>query len=120
MQETLVYPGHPLHIALLIMETFPDIAAAQSRDDDEFPAALMSEHVKGSAPAVCATLDILERAKKERLSPEEIVEIAQTTWEKSRIEGDNASALQEGLKQGDRLAPIFCERYSKWAALVPA
>jgi hypothetical protein len=55
----LVYPGHPVAVALMITHVFPDLAAASAPTEHGFPEALGSLMVGGAGGAVSSGLHLL-------------------------------------------------------------
>lgn len=121
LQQTLlggpaVYPGHPLTLGLLIMEAYPDLAAAKARPDAKpgasyppAPAALASS-LPGAGGCMYSALDLLARIQDGRLTPEEAVEFARTDWRGLNHPG----AVEPGQEQADRVADRFIEQARAW------
>ncbi len=118
--QTLVYPGHAVAVALQIMNAFPNLDAANKRDDDEFPAALNHPEVTGAATEVFSALQLLTWARDYGVSPEQFIQRANETWTASRMKGDHADALEPGQQQADDLRDAFIAKYSQWFETVPA
>ena len=62
--ELVVYPGHPLVLACMVMDRYPSLAVASHHDADHPTyAALSDSFIPGSGCAVYAALDFLHYAQ---------------------------------------------------------
>jgi hypothetical protein len=116
--EDLVYPGHPVAIALCIVRFYETYEAALYRSKDSYPSALGSRAIPSSLHAYLA----VELLKKLRAGY--CFELAMTwadlVWrasvEEKAVTPDPLLPAQvsEGTAQGNRAAPLLRELSSWW------
>jgi len=111
-QNSFVYPGHPVVLAVMIMKKFASWKEASARTKYTFPAALGSQEIPGAGGAVYSALDVLKRIKL-GISCEDALAEANRVW---KIERDNGYAhnYAEGQKKAEALIPLFKELIKSW------
>lgn len=60
LEEDLIYPGHPMVLAYLIVRRYPTYQAAMERKDCGPPAALQDPDIPGSGGHIWTALECLE------------------------------------------------------------
>jgi hypothetical protein len=118
MSEQIVYPGHPVFLALQIMDAFPSFERAAAKDNGEFNNAVSSDRVNGSGGAVHSAMRLLEFAKQ-GINPEQVFQYGVETWASARGWGtvgcDFASNYEAGILQAERLKDEFISRLAQWS-----
>lgn len=114
--RAFTYPGHPITIALEIMRSFEDYAAASAKTERGWEAALSSSDVKGAGGAVLSGLAVL-RMMHEGASPDDAFAYATMIWRQARASGDFTANLQEGQKQADGLRETFLAEAAAWTGV---
>lgn len=125
-REVMVFPGHPVFIALQIMDAFPSYSDAISRETASgYSKALTSCKVNGAGSAVVSALFILEswfnkEGKRGEVldTPDKVFDFAARLWHDARsggdINGDFGSNFQAGVEQAERQREEFIEKLSKF------
>jgi hypothetical protein len=108
-----VYPGHPVMLALEIMDAFPDHEAAHERTEQGWPVALSHSGVSGSGGAVYQGLEILRLVHEGESTPEEAYDFAQEIWVRSR-QSDFRENLERGVEEATALRDAFLSRVQDW------
>lgn len=113
-EETSVYPGHPVCIAVRIMELYPSLAAALQRNEQEHPtpAALINTQVRGAGGNVHAALDLLSYWLKGHV--EHALPAAHRYWTMSAGPFGDAVVAQ-GEAQAQAALPRFQALVVDWA-----
>jgi len=113
--EHLVYPGHPIAIAWLIIQNFPGIKAASNSQKDggtTSPAAVRSQEIPGAGGNVYAGLDFLHHLKL-GVPFEEAVEEANRVW-KCYTSYYKDDRRDKGQVQADRCIPLIATKKGWW------
>lgn len=111
-----VFPGHPVAIALEVMASFPNFAAANRTSTHGWPEALSCMSVNGAGGAVYQALDVLRELSEGGRSPEDAFSKASTLWQESRSSGDFVENLEAGNLQALELRPRFLEAAAIWGS----
>lgn len=112
----LVYPGHPVAIALMITHVFPDLARASNTGPGRFPAAQESSMVGGAGGNVGGALHLLATASEgDGIAVFENPGFYATTDDR---QGAGDVALM--TKQGQVALDALRERLPAWLASDPA
>jgi hypothetical protein len=114
-----VYPGHPVVIALEVMDAFADYDAAYERTPQGWPAALSHSEVSGSGGAVYQGLEILRLVREGESTPEQAYDFGQEIWARSR-ENDFRENLESGIAEAEIIREAFLERVRDWGNVVVA
>jgi hypothetical protein len=112
MSRELVYPGHPIHLALEIMALFPSVKAA-SVPGRQFSVALEDHRIPGAGSAVGTALALLRLVEQGKLSPEQAVETSKEWWTENRKD-DHAGNIEKGNAQADELKDEFVSTMTAW------
>ena len=109
-QGGVVYPGHCVAIAFLIMQTYPSLETAMLKKG-EYPDALTNEDIPGAGGCVHSALDVLKRAFS--VGIDEAFAFGDALWV-----GETSSSYrdrqQAGQKQADDIKQQFRERFQTW------
>lgn len=103
----LVYPGHPLCIAHLIMHEFASLEAARADD-----CALRSEVIRGAGGNVRAALDLLRYVRT--ASPTVAVKYANAYWSECKAESCPETTIAAGQAQADAIQVAFHHKIRAW------
>ena len=108
------YPGHPLVIAVRIMENFPSLEAATERGH-HFSAAQESPMIRGGGASVAAALEILKLMAREEdgLSQEKAIEVANQNWDLNRS-GIGEEKYAAGVREAEAAKEDFLSMTSWW------
>jgi len=119
MTPTIVYPGHPLVIAVHILENYESYDAANTYPEDksayQCPAALSDERIPGAGGCVYSALDILKCLKDGYWDVDKTIEEADKLW--ASIDGNaenHASVYGFGLEEAESLRDRFRAGVQKW------
>ena len=107
----IVYPGHPLALALLVTRVFPSLEAATFKSGD-YPRALSDCRIPGAGSNVYAALDLLRCAK--RNSVDAAIEYGATYWRTSMESYPNAQRAVAGQQQADSIEAVFRSTAGTW------
>jgi len=107
-----VYPGHPVLLALQIMQEFTSLADANRRTSHGWPAALSSSAVTGAGGPVYDALEILHLARSD---PQGAYLRGCEMWRDSRT-SDFSHKMQEGIDAAERHKQDFLEACEKWGS----
>jgi hypothetical protein len=94
--RAFVYPGQPLVVACMVMQTFPTFESAMKRTEHGWPAALGSTAIHGAGCAVYNALDLLQRVNA-GMAPLDAVQESRAMWQ--RYVGHQAS-LKDRVQPG--------------------
>lgn len=109
----LVYPGHPVPLAYLIMHAYPDLETALARDGNSpWPAALGNQSIPGGGGEVHAALALLA-AIRNGVSPAEAVMKASACWRDNRA-GGHPRAVDPGQAQAEHVLERFYALLDNW------
>lgn len=82
VDHAFVYPGQPLVVACMVMQTFPTFEAAMVPDSEHhWPAALGVHDIQGAGCAVHNALRLLRRVR-EGMAPTAAVEESRAMWKR--------------------------------------
>ncbi len=110
---TLVYPGHPVPLAYLIMHTYPDLESALARSDTSpWPAALGNQAIPGGGGEVRAALNLL-LAVRNGTPPVAAVAKATEQWRRG-VAGGHPAAVAPGQAQADEVLKRFLAVLDRW------
>lgn len=111
--EGVVYPGHPVPIALLIMDKYPDLETARMRPEgSQFQNALSDNDIPGAGGNVHAALDVLECARVK--GGQAAFEHGTNYWVRC-ASGENYGKNQAaGLEQAESIKDEFLSRVEAW------
>ena len=107
LNEAVEYPGHPVVLACMVMDRYPDLETAMRREPGrEFANALRDSFIPGAGCAVHAALDTLRYALTIGLDAAYAhADRYWASWE--RQDSANAARAASGRKQGERLKNRF-------------
>lgn len=116
-----VYPGHPITIALMILNLYPTLHAAGERKGD-FPAALGDGRIPGAGGNVHTALDTLHQVAK-GTSIDEVLVDADERWANCDDQRErHVDRWRAGQEQADGLKDEFrrlcVEKPEFWSAPV--
>lgn len=111
--ETSPFPGHPLCIALRIVQAYPSLAAALQGvpTHPPTPAALINSRIRGAGGNVHAALDTLKYWLTGH--SEYAVEAAKRYWQVSAAPF-GSDRVSEGSRLADAALPLLRERLQAW------
>ena len=101
----MVYPGHPLLLATIIMSAYPHFAAANAPTPYGWPAALGDTRIPGAGDHVYAAMRCLEIGV-EGGAIDEMVEFARKYWTEGQA-GGHAKNVEAGIAQAQAIEPKF-------------
>jgi hypothetical protein len=116
--EGVIYPGHPVCIAYLIMLNFPSLEAAKYRPpsndphNQKSPRALVHENIPGGGGNVFGALDVLKRARE--ASPEVAFEFGAGWWMRHASGTNYPDRREPGQAQADNIKAAFLEKAAEW------
>lgn len=114
----VVYPGHPLVIAYLIVERYASLREALRGSTGGYPAALVSARIPGAGGNVHAALDFLERVIDSRLPFEDAVKHANAWWAACDSQATSDALIvrwRSGQTQADQILDLLQQRLSNWS-----
>lgn len=108
------YPGHPVILACMVMDRYPDLDAAVRREAGrEFGNALSDNFIPGAGCAVHAALDTLRYAQEHGLEAAYAhAERYWTGWEQQHQ--NNAPRAAHGREQCERIKARFESQLKIW------
>jgi hypothetical protein len=120
-----VYPGHPIVIALVIMDTYKSLDEAHARKG-EYPSALANGNIPGAGGNVYNALDVLTHISR-GMTVEDAFEWADGLWagcdDQKHRSGSEQERLQSrwrrGQEQADDLKEDFRKKVADWFADAP-
>jgi hypothetical protein len=124
--DGLVYPGHPVCIAFLIMLAYPNLESAKAKPSPEanYGNALSDMRIPGAGGNVHGALDLLKRATL--LSPDAGFAFGEEYW-RNCANGDNFGKNHDaGKAQAESIKQAFLDMAATWcvqkeeAAAAPA
>jgi hypothetical protein len=107
------YPGHPVRVAIEIMENFPDHHSAGARGEKGWENALSCSAVRGSGGAVLQGLAITEMLS-DGTPPDVAYEHACGLWRRSRESGDFLHNFEAGNAEAAALRERFISTAADW------
>lgn len=117
LRDNFVYPGHPLVIAVAIMETYDSLDAANERTEhaDGFscPEALSDSRIPGAGGCVYSALDLLNHIRIGHRDIEGFIEAADELW--GDIDG-NVRNYPQKYQAGLDNAALHKDRFRELAA----
>lgn len=102
-----VYPGHPLTIAVAILEKYPSLAAAREKGKN-YPKALEDSAIPGAGGNVYAALEILNHPV------ESSIDRANFIWQQECADV-YADRYDKGIAEAANLVPRYIELRKKWS-----
>lgn len=105
--EPVVYPGHPVALAVLIMAKYPSLEAAETKTGSHC-AALSDQDIPGAGGNVWMALDLLRMCRQVPVS--EALELIERRWN-NQTEADRPEVV--GL-QGHRCLAAFVKNAPEW------
>lgn len=114
--ENAVYPGHPLTIAYLIINTYTSLAeAAKKSERTEFKDALSNGDIPGAGGNVYNALDFLDYVVNGRLSMKQAIGLANTMWANCDGQANgNIQRWKRGQEQADRILDRLTKQLEDW------
>lgn len=115
-----VHPGHPLVIAICIMQKYESLEAASSPSQGrsvgedgkaeimDYPIALGDSDIPGCGSSVCSALDLLSMA-----SADIAIKFASICWE-GECSGAYQKYYNKGTEASKELEPLFRELWARW------
>lgn len=113
----VIYPGHPLVIAYLIVGRYASLRKALRGSASGYPSALTSARIPGAGGNVHAALDFLERVIDNRLPFEDAVKHANAWWaccDNQATSGTLSGRWRSGQKQADQILDLLRQRLALW------
>lgn len=109
-----VYPGHPITLAVTVMQAYASLESALERSaSDGFKAALTNSAVAGARGPLNAALGMLHTLQEGVLSVEEVFQWADNYWYEETNHGYERQ-YAEGLNQAHTLQPLFRQLLTRW------
>lgn len=110
----VVYPGHPIVLACMIMDRYLNLdKATEMREDEQFQAALSDSFIPGAGCAVYSALNTLDSALKD--GAESAYVRANAYWDGfGKQDARNAASAKEGLAQFEQIKARFEHRVALW------
>ena len=105
--EPVVYPGHPIALALLIMAKYPSLEAAETKNG-QYSAALSDQDIPGAGGNVWMALDLLRMCRQVPV-PEALALIEQR-WNNQ----GPADRPEVVVRQGQRCLAAFVKNAPEW------
>lgn len=109
-----VFPVHPLVVATVIMEAFPDFDAANKPTGHGCCAALGDQRIPGAGDHVGAAMRVLQLGAA-GASAEAMIKHADEYWTRGGA-GGHSSKVAPGSAQALAIEPAFRERARRWLA----
>lgn len=110
--EWPVYPGHPLVLAMAIMEVYPSYELANATTEHGWCEALGDCRIPGAGCHVSAAMRTLKLGA-EGAGIDEMVAYAHSYWEEGRAGGHHKN-IEAGRAQAEEALPRFRELASRW------
>lgn len=112
--EGIVYPGHPVCFAYIIMHKYDCLAEALTKPEGrEYNNALRDENLPGAGGNVWAALDVLKHA--ELTSPEAAFEVGSDYWRRCASGANYGKNQAAGQAQADAIKDAFLTLAAKWS-----
>lgn len=108
-----IYPGHPLVIALHIMQTYPSYDAANAPTEDGWCAAVGDIRIPGAGDHVTAAMQVLGM-RRGGASVDQMIEAARGYWLGARA-GGHRDRIAPGQEQAEQLTEQFKAAASNWS-----
>jgi hypothetical protein len=110
LSEPVVFPGHPLVIALIIMGRYANLAEALDEAGTGIARVLADPNVPGGAAFIDSAVSLLELGCS-GTSIDDLVRHADAFWRDA-----SPVNLQQGLQQAKDIETQFRERATVWCA----
>jgi hypothetical protein len=113
--QGLVYPGHPVCIALLVMLKYPDLetAVAKPSEDACYGNAVSDTDIPGAGANAHAGVEVLRRARSQ--GAEEAFAYGETYWREC-ASGENFGKNHDaGQQQAESIKERFLLMADRWA-----
>lgn len=110
--DGLVYPGHPLVLATIVMSIFPSYEEACAPTDHGWSAALADSRVPGAGDHVGAAMAVLRKGA-DGAAVDEMVLTARDYWDKGQA-GGHVKNVPSGSHQAGVIEPHFRELAARW------
>ena len=113
--ERAVYPGHPVILACIVMDRYPDLDTAVRREPGRaFGNALSDNFIPGTGCAVQAALDTLRYGQEQGLNAAySHAERYWLGWEQQHP--SNAPWAAKGRNQCEHIKTRFADRLKTWS-----
>lgn len=113
--ENVIYPGHPLVTATMIMDRYENLAHAEQRfENQQFLNALSDSFIPGAGCAVHRALDVL-RLVQGSGGVEAAKALAADYWDGwERQHANNKGPAAKGRMQAEQILPHFLARLEGW------
>lgn len=115
--DSIVYPGHPLVVALIIMNVFENFASATEMNGGSYNAALSSSDVPGAGDHVHAAISALKLGRN-GASADEVIQYANNYWTRGNA-GGHSKNLKSGQEQSAACEAFFREKLKTWITAEP-
>ncbi|MBB4861651.1 hypothetical protein HNP46_000462 [Pseudomonas nitritireducens] len=112
--DHMVYPGHPLVVATVIMTLYPDFQSANKRTELNFSEALGDNRVPGAGCHVNAAMNLLKKGSDGE-SIDAMVEYGNWYWVEGQA-GGHTKNVAAGVAQAAQIEPKFRELAATWFA----
>lgn len=108
MKHKCTYPGHPIVVAVCIMETYKSLHEATNCDDSTngSPDFITNNDIPGAGGHVYCAMSVILNKDEQRA-----IELANTCW---RTCGYRSETLQAGAQEAMQLLSRFKELKKKW------
>jgi hypothetical protein len=115
--QYMVYPGHPLVLATVIMSVFDSFGDASDSNADGRSRAITSDAIPGAGDHASAALRVLAVGANDG-TLDEMVEYARRYWNENQA-GGHRDSVAKGNTQADRIEPHFRAKAAAWFQLPP-
>lgn len=112
--EWPVYPGHPLVLAVAIMELFPSFDEANKPTERGWCEALADSSIPGAGDHVGAAMRVLQMGSDGR-SEDDMIQYARDYWDRGNA-GGHHKYVEPGQAQSKAAEPRFRELVKAWFA----
>lgn len=116
VRQGAVFPGHPVTLAYIIMQSYASLAEAEAKEEgSNFPNVLSNGDIPGTESHVIAGLNVLKYAKK--LGLERAIAFGDDSW-RAMAASENLGVLREqGQAQADSIKDSFRAKAVEWLEL---
>lgn len=112
--EDLVYPGHPVVIAYLIMRRFESyVEATEKNEGAMYNRALSSADIPGGGGEVNMALDILKACIVDKREPSAVADEYSKYWLDYKA-GGHLKSVDSGNKQYLHIREMFLDKIKYW------
>lgn len=115
-RDQYVYPGHPMVIAVIIMDVYARFHDANTPTEHNWCHALGNSKIPGAGGNVAATMDLLRFVENKALDVDGAVQWAKDYWKRcvGPGTGNHERQFKSGVDGAAAIEATFRTRLSEW------